>query len=107
MALHSKYIRRDRAFLERKIMEFSESGESGIWITTQIVEASLDIDFDILYTEMCTADSLYREWEDVIVKVVIVRMRRTLLYLIIEMESVKEKDGVFMKTNYMTGLWNY
>lgn len=56
--LHSKYIRRDRAFLERKIMKFSESGESGIWITTQIVEASLDIDFDILYTEMCTADSL-------------------------------------------------
>ena len=56
--LHSKYIRRDRAFLERKIMEFSESGKSGIWITTQIVEASLDIDFDILYTEMCTADSL-------------------------------------------------
>lgn len=56
--LHSKYIRRDRAFLERKIMEFLESGESGIWITTQIVEASLDIDFDILYTEMCTADSL-------------------------------------------------
>lgn len=56
--LHSKYIRRDRAFLERKIMGFSESGESGIWITTQIVEASLDIDFDILYTEMCTADSL-------------------------------------------------
>ena len=56
--LHSKCIRRDRAFLERKIMEFSESGESGIWITTQIVEASLDIDFDILYTEMCTADSL-------------------------------------------------
>lgn len=56
--LHSKYIRRDRAFLERKIMGFSESGESGIWITTQIVEASLDINFDILYTEMCTADSL-------------------------------------------------
>ena len=56
--LHSKYIIRDRALLERKIMEFSESGESGIWITTQIVEASLDIDFDILYTEMCTADSL-------------------------------------------------
>lgn len=27
-------------------------------ITTQIVEASLDIDFDVLYTEMCTADSL-------------------------------------------------
>lgn len=56
--LHSCYIRRDRAFLEEKIMLFSESEKPGIWITTQIVEASLDIDFDILYTEMCTADSL-------------------------------------------------
>ena len=56
--LHSKYIRRDRAFLEKKIMEFYESDEPGIWFTTQIVEASLDIVIDILYTEMCTADSL-------------------------------------------------
>lgn len=56
--LHSHYIRRDRAFLENEIMNFARSEETGIWITTQIVEASLDIDFDILYTEMCTADSL-------------------------------------------------
>ena len=43
----------------KNIMQFSENRESvGIWVTTQIVEASLDIDFDILYTEMCTADSL-------------------------------------------------
>ena len=55
--LHSRYIRRDRAFLERQIMDFAESEEAGIWITTQIVEASLDIDFDVLHTEMCTADS--------------------------------------------------
>ena len=40
-------------------MDFSNDKEAtGIWITTQIVEASLDIDFDVLYTEMCTADSL-------------------------------------------------
>lgn len=57
--LHSKFIRRDREFLEKRIMDFSTDSEAvGIWITTQIVEASLDIDFDILYTEMCTADSL-------------------------------------------------
>lgn len=57
--LHSRYIRRDRIQLENKIMEFSnDSKKTGIWITTQIVEASLDIDFDILYTEMCTSDSL-------------------------------------------------
>ncbi|WP_235395312.1 CRISPR-associated helicase Cas3' [Faecalicatena contorta] len=57
--LHSRYIRRDREILEDKIMEFSgDENACGIWVTTQIVEASLDIDFDILYTEMCTADSL-------------------------------------------------
>lgn len=56
--LHSRYIRRDRAYLEDQIMKFSGSEETGIWITTQIVEASLDIDFDVLFTEMCTADSL-------------------------------------------------
>lgn len=57
--LHSRYLRRDRGILERKIMEFSQDLKAkGIWITTQIVEASLDIDFDMLYTEMCTADSL-------------------------------------------------
>ena len=41
------------------ILDFSEREEEpGIWVSTQIVEASLDIDFDMLYTEMCTADSL-------------------------------------------------
>ena len=57
--LHSRYIRRDRNQLEKMIMQFSEDRDAtGIWVTTQLVEASLDIDFDILYTEMCTADSL-------------------------------------------------
>ena len=40
-------------------MDFSKDESAiGIWITTQIVEASLDIDFDVLFTEMATADSL-------------------------------------------------
>lgn len=57
--LHSNFMRRDRAILEKNIMEFAKDSErTGIWISTQIVEASLDIDFDILYTEMSTADSL-------------------------------------------------
>jgi CRISPR-associated endonuclease/helicase Cas3 len=57
--LHSRFIRKHRAILEANIMKFSKDKNAcGIWIATQIVEASLDIDFDILYTEMCTADSL-------------------------------------------------
>lgn len=57
--LHSRFIRAHRDILEKEIMAFSANdSECGVWVTTQIVEASLDIDFDILYTEMCTADSL-------------------------------------------------
>lgn len=57
--LHSKFINKHRKMLENSIMKFSDDETKvGIWICTQIVEVSLDIDFDILYTEMSTADSL-------------------------------------------------
>ena len=59
--LHSRFILKDRSKKERKIKEFSEKQEEyGIWVSTQIVEASLDIDFDYLYTEMSTLDSLFQ-----------------------------------------------
>lgn len=62
--LHSRFIFKERKEKENKIQEFASTKEekrnndAGIWISTQIVEASLDIDFDILYTDMCSADSL-------------------------------------------------
>lgn len=72
--LHSRFLLNDRNAKEREIKKFSNSkNEKGIWITTQIVEASIDIDFDLLYTEMSTLDSLFqrlgrcyrsREYED-------------------------------------------
>ncbi len=59
--LHSRFIQADRSEKEGKIKDFSKNrNEAGIWITTQIVEASLDIDFDMLYTEMSTLDSLFQ-----------------------------------------------
>ena len=59
--LHSRFIQADRSEKEEKIKEFSKNrNKAGIWITTQIVEASLDIDFDMLYTEMSTLDSLFQ-----------------------------------------------
>lgn len=61
--LHSHYIKNDRDCLEEKILNFGDQNinkETGIWISTQIVEASLDIDFDILFTEMCSIDSLFQ-----------------------------------------------
>ena len=57
--LHSRLKQKHRRRLEEDILNFSKSdGVGGIWVTIQIVEASLDIDFDYLFTEMCTADSL-------------------------------------------------
>jgi CRISPR-associated endonuclease/helicase Cas3 len=63
--LHSSFIVRDRSFLEKEIMDFApgkfeerNNHDCGIWIATQVVEASLDIDFDILFTDMSIADSL-------------------------------------------------
>lgn len=56
--LHSRFIQRDRLLKEEEIKSFADSTESGIWVSTQLVEASLDIDFDMLFTEMSTADSI-------------------------------------------------
>ena len=59
--LHSRFIYKDRNKKEQDIKSFSNAkNKYGIWITTQIVEASLDIDFDYLYTEMSTLDSLFQ-----------------------------------------------
>ena len=59
--LHSRFINDDRNKKEKDIKDFSEEkSKAGVWITTQIVEASLDIDFDILYTEISTLDSLFQ-----------------------------------------------
>lgn len=61
--LHSRFEQEDRSEKEINIKEFSkQKDKSGIWITTQIVEASLDIDFDMLYTEMSTLDSLFQRF---------------------------------------------
>lgn len=61
--LHSRFTVAHRRLLEEAILDFSEAeGQTGIWISTQIVEASLDIDFDVLYTEGCTIDSLFQRF---------------------------------------------
>jgi CRISPR-associated endonuclease/helicase Cas3 len=56
--LHSRFILKHRKEKERKIMEFFNSQEKGLWITTQLAEVSLDLDADYLFTELSTADSL-------------------------------------------------
>lgn len=67
--LHARFSAEDKAALEKEITQFAPSGWhkipekthlTGIWVTTQIVEASLDVDFDYLFSEMCPLDSLFQ-----------------------------------------------
>lgn len=58
--IHSRFINSDRKKKDKEIFEFASSSESGIWIGTQVVEASLDIDFDILITELSDLNGLFQ-----------------------------------------------
>lgn len=60
--LHSKFIKKERSEKEDEILKFGETENKGsqIWISTQIVEASLDIDFDYLFTELSDINGLFQ-----------------------------------------------
>ncbi|MBW1616808.1 MAG: CRISPR-associated helicase Cas3' [Deltaproteobacteria bacterium] len=60
---HARFIRKDRNKKEKAILDDAKAENKGtFWITTQIVEASLDIDFDILLTENATIDALFQRF---------------------------------------------
>ena len=62
--LHSNFIREDREEKEKNILDFgkTEFDGEGIWISTSLVEASLDIDFDYLFTELQDLNSLFQRF---------------------------------------------
>ena len=62
--LHSNFIREDREEKEKEILDFgkTECNEDVIWISTSLVEASLDIDFDYLFTELQDLNSLFQRF---------------------------------------------
>lgn len=67
---HSRYTRKDRKRLEKEIREFGKTycdeknkaldSANGIWISTSLVEVSLDIDFDYLFTELSELNGLFQ-----------------------------------------------
>src|SRR5690606_37599030 len=62
--LHSQFTKKDRLPKEKDIKEFAQLTNDlpGIWVTTQIVEASLDVDFDYIFTEAATPDALFQRF---------------------------------------------
>lgn len=59
---HTRFTKADRAEKETKIIDVGKEKEivNEIWITTSVVEASLDIDFDYLFTELQDLNSLFQ-----------------------------------------------
>lgn len=86
--LHARFLKKDKRDKEQEIIEFSNSQKNGIWITTQIVEASLDISFDYLFTELSTLDSLVQ------------RMGRCYR----NQEYTKKQANIYVYTKGVTGI---
>ncbi|AEH25129.1 CRISPR-associated helicase/endonuclease Cas3 [Pyrococcus yayanosii] len=55
---HSRFINEDK----RKKMRLVEKIEKGILVATQVVEVSLDIDYDVMYTEAAPIDALVQRF---------------------------------------------
>lgn len=58
ICFHSRFIQKDRQTIENSILELEKIGKPILLIATQVVEVSLDIDFDILFTENAPIDAI-------------------------------------------------
>ncbi|MBC2179861.1 CRISPR-associated helicase Cas3' [Listeria booriae] len=60
--IHSQFIKRDRNAKSDAILADGHKTSEGpcIWVATQVVEASLDIDFDLLFTELSDLNGLFQ-----------------------------------------------
>jgi CRISPR-associated endonuclease/helicase Cas3 len=63
MLIHSRYKREDRAEAEKRLSdEFNITDKACIVVSTQVVEVSLDISFDVMITECAPLDSLIQRF---------------------------------------------
>ena len=63
MLIHSRYKRCDRASAETKLKDvFNNSSKACIVVSTQVVEVSLDISFDVMITECAPIDAMIQRF---------------------------------------------
>ncbi|MBC7101161.1 CRISPR-associated helicase Cas3' [Methanothermobacter tenebrarum] len=60
--LHSRILEIEKDRRLKEIREKVENGEQVIVVSTQIIEASVDLDFDTMITEISTIDSQIQRW---------------------------------------------
>ncbi len=63
MLLHSRFKRKDRSVLETELIDvFNQSTEPCLVVSTQVVEVSLDISFDMMVTECAPIDAMIQRF---------------------------------------------
>lgn len=62
LLLHSRFKRGDRNEKERELMMLNASDEACIVVSTQVVEVSLDISFDVMITQAAPLDALIQRF---------------------------------------------
>ncbi len=62
LLLHSRFKRAQRKSLEEQLMQANKSPEAFVAVSTQVVEVSLDISFDVMITECAPIDALIQRF---------------------------------------------
>lgn len=103
---HSRFINKDRIEKEKELydIERSENKKGILLIATQVVEVSLDIDYDILFTENAPIDALIqrfgrinRERKKSETKVIVFRHSEVSEKYIYDKEGILEKSFEIIK----------
>jgi CRISPR-associated endonuclease/helicase Cas3 len=55
---HSRFIQKDRSLKEKKIFDLEKQEDGCLLVSTQVCEVSLDIDYDILFSENAPIDAI-------------------------------------------------
>ena len=58
ICFHARFCQKDRLSKEKEILEYEKNGLPIVLIATQVVEVTLDIDYNILFTENAPIDAL-------------------------------------------------
>jgi len=62
MLFHSRFIERDRRQRENDIEKGNQRADGFVAVVTQIVEVSLDIDYDVMFTQIAPVDALVQRF---------------------------------------------